>query len=78
MLSIIPKILNVESVKLSRESLDYSHIPDDSNDFDNGEEKLGFAISFDTKQVDGHNYYEKNCDKNGMIVSCPVPEIDSN
>jgi hypothetical protein len=56
--------------------MDYSHIANNGDDFDNGEEELCFSITFDTEQVYGYDYHQENRDEDGMIVFCVIPEID--
>ena len=75
---MIPRRLHRESVDITSDPLDYSHIPNDRDDFYDGKEELGFAVSFDTKQIDRYDNHQEDRNEYGMVMLCVVPKVDSN
>ncbi|KFZ20242.1 hypothetical protein V501_00254, partial [Pseudogymnoascus sp. VKM F-4519 (FW-2642)] len=49
---------------------------DHRDDFDEGENELGFAIAFDAEEVYGDNENEEDGDEDGAVERF-IPEIDS-
>jgi hypothetical protein len=56
---------------------DILHIPNDSNNFDNAEEELGFTITFHPEQVYCYDDEQEYRDEYGMVVLFFIPVVDS-
>jgi hypothetical protein len=78
MLIIIPRMLETgqgAAQGLRREA--NSHVPNDSNDFDDGEHEFGLAIATDAKEVDHDDQEQEDRHPRG-VRDIRVPKTSGN